>query len=165
MRTGARVDDGRSLYAPQVGVDPDGPWFLGWIKQVRAPLDAPEDAVAGCLTLPRRLRLVADVLLSPVDRRLAALLGDSIEVDEHGTLPAYAHVAATVDAMTVRGTELSVTLQPGAEAWLDGEILEVYPPEAPPRTYRDPGTAAWRLVGDPAAAAVRLLNTRIPVSR
>jgi len=58
-------------------------------------------------------------------------------------------------AVTLRGTELSVTLQPGAEAWLDGEVLEVYPPDAPPRTYRDPGTAAWRLVGDGSAATVR----------
>jgi beta-fructofuranosidase len=149
------VDDGRSLYAPQVGVDPDGPWFLGWVMQVGARVDRPEDAVAGCLTLPRRLSVARDVLLSPVDRRLAALLGESIEVDDDGTLPAYAHLAADEDAVTLRGTELSVTLQPGAEAWLDGEVLEVYPPDAPPRTYRDPGTAAWRLVGDGSAATVR----------
>ena len=149
------VDDGRSLYAPQVGVDPDGPWFLGWVMQVGAPVDAPEDAVAGCLTLPRRLSVAGDVLLSPFDRRLAALLGEPIQVDDDGTLPACAHLAADEEAVTLRGTELSVTLQPGAEAWLDGEVLEVYPPDAPPRTYRDPGTAAWRLVGDGSAATVR----------
>jgi beta-fructofuranosidase len=158
------VDDGRSLYAPQVGVDPDGPWFLGWIMQVGAPLDAPEDTVAGCLTLPRRLGIAKDVLLSWTDRRVAALLGESIAVNEQGTLPAYAHVVAGEDAVTLRGTELSVTLQPGAEAWLDGEILEVYPLDAPPRTYRDPGTAGWRLVGDWATAAVRLVAARSAVS-
>lgn len=164
VRTCGRVDDGRSLYAPQVGVDPDGPWFLGWIMQVGAPLEAPENAVAGCLTLPRRLRVAGDVLLSRADRRVAALLGESIEVNEEGTLPTYAHVAANQDAVTLRGRELSVTLQPGAEAWLDGEILEVYPPDAPPRTYRDPGTAAWRLVGDRATAEVRLVVAPVPVS-
>jgi beta-fructofuranosidase len=159
IRTCSRVDDGRSLYAPQVGLDPDGPWFLGWIMQVRAPLEAPEDAVAGCLTLPRRLRIAGDVLLSHADRRLKALLRKSIAVDDQGTLPAYAHVAAGEDAVTLRGTELSVTLQPGAEAWLDGEILEVYPLDTPPRTYRDPGTANWSVVGDWATATVRPVAT------
>ena len=149
------VDDGRSLYAPQVGVDPDGPWLLGWVMQVGAPLDAPEDAVAGCLTLPRRLSVAEDVLLCRVDPHLTALVGESIAVDDDGTLPAYAHVAAGQDAVTVRGTELSVTLPPGGEAWLDGEVLEAYGPDMPPRTYRDPGTAAWRLAGDRGAATVR----------
>ena len=74
MRGGGRVDDGRSLYAPQVALDADGPWFLGWVMQVGAPAE-PEDAVAGCLTLPRRLRVDGDRVLSAVDRRLTALLG------------------------------------------------------------------------------------------
>ena len=56
VRGGGRIDDGRSLYAPQVALDPDGPWFLGWVMQVGDPGEATEDAVAGCLTLVRRLR-------------------------------------------------------------------------------------------------------------
>ena len=75
LRGGGRVDDGRSLYAPQVALDADGPWFLGWVMQVGAPAESPEDAVAGCLTLPRRLRVDGDRVLSAVDRRLTALLG------------------------------------------------------------------------------------------
>jgi beta-fructofuranosidase len=159
VRGGGRVDDGRSLYAPQVGFDADGPWFLGWVKQVGAPPESPEDAVAGCLTLPRRLRVEGDRVLSAVDRRLAALLGPELTPGPEGELPPHVHVRAGEDAVTLRGRELSVTLLPGAEAWVDGEVLEVYPVNEPPKTYRDAGTAAWQLVGDPTAAVVRAVRT------
>jgi len=154
VRDGGRVDDGRSLYAPQVASDPDGPWFLGWVMQVGAS-DAPADAVVGCLTLVRRLRIVNDRLLSHVDHRQAALLGPPVGVDADGTLPTSAHLAADRDAVTLRGRELSVTVEPGGEAWLDGEVLEVYPADAPPRTYRDPGTSAWLLADGQGGAVVR----------
>jgi hypothetical protein len=62
--------------------------------------------------------------------------------------------------VTLRGNELSVTLQPGAEAWLDGEVLEVYPPDAPPRTYRDLGTAVWSLTEGTSDATVREVRSR-----
>jgi beta-fructofuranosidase len=91
--------------------------------------------------------------------RQAGVLGEPV-VAEEGDLPAYAHVAAAGDAVTLRGNELSVTLQRGAEAWLDGEVLEVYPPDAPPRTYRDPGTAVWRLTEGAAEATVREVRPR-----
>ena len=159
VRGGARIDDGRSLYAPQVALDPDGPWFLGWVMQVGDPGEATEDAVAGCLTLVRRLHLDGDRVLSRVDARQAGVLGEPVVAAE-GDLPAYAHVAAAGDAVTLRGNELSVTLQRGAEAWLDGEVLEVYPPDAPPRTYRDPGTAVWRLTEGAAEATVREVRPR-----
>jgi hypothetical protein len=61
--------------------------------------------------------------------------------------------------VTLRGRELSVTLPPGAEAWVDGEVLEVYPVDELPKTYRDPDTDGWQLVGDPVAAAVRAVRT------
>jgi beta-fructofuranosidase len=147
----APVDEGRSLYAPQVAIDPDGPWFVGWVMQVGAP----DRQLAGCLTLVRRLRLEGDRLLSRVDGRQAALLGAVASVDEDGTLPAYAHLEAREEAVTVRGQALSVTVQPGAEAWFDGEVLEVYPADAPPRTYRDPGTAAWRLAEPQRSTVIR----------
>jgi beta-fructofuranosidase len=159
LRGGGRVDDGRSLYAPQVAFDADGPWFLGWVMQVGAPLEAAEDAVAGCLTLPRRLRVDGDRVLSAVDRRLTALLGPELEPGPGGELPRCVHVRAAEEAVTLRGRELSVTLPPGAEAWVDGEVLEVYPVDELPKTYRDPDTDGWQLVGDPVAAAVRAVRT------
>lgn len=151
VRSVAPVDEGRSLYAPQVALDPDGPWFLGWVMQVGAP----DRDVAGCLTLVRRLRIAGDRLLSRVDDRQRALLGAAASVDEDGTLPAYAQLATREEAVTVRGRELSVTVQPGAEAWFDGEVLEVYPADAPPRTYRDPGTTAWRLAEPQRSTVIR----------
>ena len=159
LRNGGRVDEGRSLYAPQVALDPDGPWFLGWVMQVGVAGEAPEDAVAGCLTLVRRLYLEEGRVLSRVDSRQARLLGEPVAVED-GALPAYTHVAARGDAVTVRGNELSVTLQPGAEAWLDGEVLEVYPPDAPPRTYRDLGTSHWSLTEATSDAIVREVRAR-----
>jgi beta-fructofuranosidase len=159
IRGGGRVDDGRSLYAPQVALDADGLWFLGWVMQVGSPGESPEHAVAGCLTLPRRLRVDGDRVLSVVDRRLTALLGPDVTPGPDGELPPHVHVRAAGDAVTLRGRELSVTLPLGAEAWVDGEVLEVYPVNEPPRTYRDPDTARWHLVGDPAAAAVRAVRT------
>ena len=158
-RGGGRVDDGRSLYAPQVAHDADGPWFLGWVMQVGAPHESPEDAVAGCLTLPRRLRVDGDRVVSAVDRRLTALLGPEVEPGQDGELPPHVHVRSAEDAVTLRGRELSVTLPPDAEAWVDGEVLEVYPMNEPAKTYRDPDTAAWHLVGDPTAAVVRSVRT------
>ncbi|MEP6648433.1 MAG: glycoside hydrolase family 32 protein [Lapillicoccus sp.] len=160
MRGGGRVDDGRSLYAPQVGLDLDGPWFLGWVMQVGAPDEAPEDAVAGCLTLVRRLHITDDQVVSRVDHRQAASLGERVAVGADRTLPAYAQLAAGEDAVTLLGTELTVTLQPGAQAWLDGEILETYAPDAPARTYRDPGTSAWRLAEGATDAVVRHVRAR-----
>ena len=159
LRSGGRVDEGRSLYAPQVALDPDGPWFLGWVMQVGVTGEVPEDAVAGCLTLVRRLYLEEGRVLSRVDSRQARLLGEPLAVED-GAIPAYAHVAARGDAVTLRGNELSVTLQPGAEAWLDGEVLEVYPPDAPPRTYRDLGTAVWSLTEGMSDATVREVRSR-----
>ena len=82
-----------------------------------------------------------------------------MEPGPNGELPPYVHVRAAQDAVTLRGQELSVTLIPGAEAWVDGEVLEVYPVDEPPKTYRDPGTAVWCLVGDPTDAEVRAVRT------
>ena len=59
-RTGGLLDRGPDLYAPQVVVDEPGrPLLLGWVRQDDAAEDAPEDAVAGCLTLRARVRLTA----------------------------------------------------------------------------------------------------------
>jgi beta-fructofuranosidase len=161
VRGGHLVDEGRSLYAPQVALDPDGPWLVGWVMQVGAPTESAEDAVSGCLTLPRRLRVAGDTVLSRIDSRLDALLGEPVTLEADGPLPEYAHVASRTDAVTLRGTELSVTLLPGTEAWVDGEVLEVYPPDAPPRTYRDPGTSAWQLADRATDVSVRRVVTSL----
>ncbi len=164
VRGGGRVDEGRSLYAPQVALDPDGPWFLGWVMQEGVPgvvigEAAGSDAVAGCLTLVRRLSLDGDRVIGRVDPRQKSVLRGEVAVTDGALLPVYGHVVADGAGVTLRGGELSVTLQPRAEAWLDGEVLEVYPPNDPPRTYRDVGTTAWQLVGDPGDARVREVRT------
>ena len=87
VRGGARIDDGRSLYAPQVALDPDGPWFLGWVMGCGVPGEAAENAVAGCLTLVRRLHLDGDRVLSHADPRQAGLLGEPVVAEKAATFP------------------------------------------------------------------------------
>jgi hypothetical protein len=43
---------------------------------------------------------------------------------------------------------------------LDREVLEVYPPDAPPRTYRDLGTSHWSLTEATSDAIVREVRAR-----
>ncbi len=169
VRGGGLVDTGPSMYAPQAVPDRDGPLLLGWVRQEGAPDDAPLDAVAGCLTLPRRLSLVDGALVSVVDPAVRRLAGDV--VDAHDTLPQWAYLAITPDEpaaapATVRlvgsGGSVLVAVDRATEVWLDGDVVEVYPAGAPAATYRVEGAAPWRLQLDDAAVRVRALEVRIP---
>jgi beta-fructofuranosidase len=144
LRSAGRVDEGGAFYAPQVALDPDGPWLLGWVMESGAPDDAPDDAVAGCLTLPRRLSVIDDRVVSHADPRTRRLVGpvapDAPGGD--GAVPTCAHLDVEGDA-TLVGSQGPVVLQAGSEAWVDGDVLEVYPPDGAPVTVRHPRTSAW----------------------
>lgn len=162
------LDEGPSCYAPQVALDPDGPWLHGWVLDVGRP-DAPAPAVSGCLTLPRRLHLVGDAVVSRVDDRLGAYVGGQPSTPVTGAqlaagvdLPLVARVtgagAEPTAALTLRGAEGDVEIHVGAtgfEVWVDADVVEVYRETLPPVTVRQPGTAGWRLraTGGPAAGA------------
>ncbi len=162
-RSSGPADAGTVCYAAQVLQDAPGggPLFLGWARE-DDPVDrtAPlhPDAVAGCLTLPRRLRLDGDRLVSDLEPAVRALVGDRAEVGPHGELPpaAYLRVGSPV---TLTGGTARIDVEPGAEVWLDDDVVEVYPTSGTPETYRDPGTTAWRL--SPAAAAA-VFAVRVP---
>ena len=149
LRGGGRVDDGAAFYAPQVATDPDGPWLLGWVMESGAPDDAPDDAVAGCLTLPRRLSVVDDRVASQPDPRIRGLIGPVVPEfpGAEGALPACAHlrVDRAAVAATVVGSLGPVDLPAGSEVWVDGDVVEVYPPGGVPVTVRHPQTSPWVL--------------------
>lgn len=169
------LDEGPSCYAPQVALDPDGPWLHGWVLDTDRP-DDPAPAVSGCLTLPRRLHLVGDTVVSRVDDRLRTYVGDQPSTPLTGAqlaagvdLPlvarvtgAGAHPAASV---TVTGFEHDVEIPVGAtgfEVWVDADVMEVYREERPPVTVRQPGTTGWRLRATGDVEAARLTEVAPP---
>lgn len=176
-----RLDAGEVCYAPQFALDPDGPWHLGWARQedVRADDTAPdEDLVAGCLTLPRRIRVVGDRIVVTRDPATEALLADESEELDAGEheLPAASMTLTHGGALISPEGEIPLPDCP-VEVWLDGEVVEVYPAEAPgdgagggiagvggpgvPATYRHVDTVAWRL-RVPSGATARLRRVRVP---
>lgn len=163
-QTGGRVDGGRSLYAPQVLQDAPGggPLLFGWVREDDAPDGAGSDAVAGCLTLPRRLALDGGRLVSSVDPAVRSLFGPVEAVAADGTLPSRAYLRVDSDVArpaTLSGGSRVLDLPAGAEVWLDGAVVEIYLIDGTPRTYRDPGTTAWTL--SPVAASTELRSLRV----
>ncbi|MEO7061467.1 MAG: hypothetical protein ABI083_17240, partial [Lapillicoccus sp.] len=144
---GGRVDEGAAFYAPQVALDPDGPWLLGWVMEDGVADDAPADTVAGCLTLPRRLSVVAGRLVSEADSRTHRLVGEVVGAAD-GVVPACAHLRVAGGDATLVGSQGPVTLPAGAQVWLDGDVVEVYPPGGVPVTVRHPRTSPWVVAGE-----------------
>jgi len=157
LRGGGRVDEGRAFYAPQVALDPDGPWLLGWVMESGVPDDAPNDTVAGCLTLPRRLSLIDDRCVSGADPRTRRLIGPLVPVDD-GAVPACAHLSVDDGGATLVGSQGPVMLPAGAEVWLDGDVVEVYPADGVPVTLRHPLTSPW-LIAPGGRVTVRQVVT------
>lgn len=171
-----RLDVGTVCYAPQVATDPRGAWHLGWVRQegVRADDTAPEeDLVAGCLTLPRRMRVVGDRVVVTRDPATDALVADSVDgADEllpgEHDLPAAAMVRTLGGALLSEEGEIVLPDVP-VEVWVDGEVVEVYPAQADgtgpgphvPATHRHADTARWRL-RVPEGGAARLRPVRVP---
>ncbi|MEO8827985.1 glycoside hydrolase family 32 protein [Lapillicoccus sp.] len=148
--SGGLVDGGSSFYAPQVLQDAPGggPLLFGWVREDGADAAASPEAVAGCLTLPRRLGLDGGRLVSCVDPAVRTLFGPIDAIPADGALPAQAYLRVgreDAQGVILAGVSLVIEVPVGAEAWLDGEVAEVYPVDGPPRTYRDPGTQMWTL--------------------
>ena len=155
-RSGGRLDEGPDFYAPLVVADgPDDPLLLGWVREADAPDDAPPDAVAGCLTLPRRLSLHGDRVAVRPDPALEALLGpevrpDGVALPQHGRVVLDPRSSVVLAADGVR-LELAADEGP-YELWLDGPVLEVFRPGGTARTARGP--APWRPEGAWSGAVV-----------
>lgn len=154
-RAGGLLDTGPDFYAPQVVADEPGrPLLLGWVRQDDAPDDAPPDAVAGCLTLPRRLEPVAGRVAVVPHPALAALVEQEevAPADLGGVLvlPLHARVrvAGSRGRVELRAGDVVVPLDGDVEVWLDGEVAEVFRPGTVAGTARSPGCAPWSLVGD-----------------
>ena len=163
-RAGGRLDHGPDFYAPLVVADdPADPLLLGWVREPDAPDDAPPDAVAGCLTLPRRLSLRGDRVAVRPDPALEALLGpelDPPDLQQHVRAVLPPHVRAVLQPrapVALVADDVRLELAPdGAayELWLDGPVAEVFRPGGIARTAR--GGGSWRLEGDLTGAAVSL---------
>jgi beta-fructofuranosidase len=156
-RSGGLLDLGPDFYAPQVVADEPGrPLLLGWVRQDDAPHDAPPDAVAGCLTLPRRLEAASGGGLAVLPHpALDALVAQEQRVAPdllHApfALPPQARVriARAGAEVRLRAGAVEVPVDGDVELWLDGEVAEVFRPGTVARTVRSPGCAPWSLVGD-----------------
>ncbi len=147
LRTLSAFDVGDACYAPQVALDDDGLWAMGWVLQRVAPGAEPDDGVAGCLTLVRRARRDGPHVWWEADVRAESLLGRGVETVAatfRGELPPASRVVLE-SAAVVRSGEVAVDLAAGATAWVDEDVLEVYPPSGPPSTWRAPGPGPWVL--------------------
>ena len=143
LRSLSSFDAGAGCYAPQVATDAEGPWALGWVLQRHLPPEATgPDAVAGCLTLPRRPRREGDHVWWGADPRTRDLVGPTAPVPGSGELPEAAHGVLT-GAGSLRRGDLVVDLPAGTEVWLDDDVLEAYPPGAAPLTHRAVGRGPW----------------------
>ncbi len=152
-RTAGLLDTGPDFYAPQVVADEPGrPLLLGWVRQADAADDAPDDAVAGCLTLPRRLAAGPGGIAVLPHPALEALVGDGhrIAAQEELELPlrARVRVAGSEARLVLRAGGVELPLTGPVELWLDGEVAEVFRPGTVAGTVRSPGCAPWSLVGD-----------------
>lgn len=148
------LDDGADFYAPQVTIADGSPLLLGWIRQVDQ--DPAETDHAGCLTLPRRLALRDGVVVSTVDPgAAAALAGESRPVAPGLVSLSGRHARFTVDdgGARLRHASGQVAVPAGAELWVDGPVLELYPRDGVPSTWRT--ESPWALEV-PATARVRV---------
>lgn len=166
LRTVEPFDTGEACYAPQVATDDEGPWALGWVKQEGVASETDPDAVAGCLTLPRRPRREGGRVWWEVDRRTQALLGSPIGQDGSGEggreLPSGAYVVVEGPggpAHLTRG-DLVVELPAGTTVWLDDDVLEAYPPHSVPATHRAGSPGPWVLEPGSATPYVRSVRLR-----
>lgn len=169
---GVRIDDGPELYAPQLVQDGQNPLLLGWIRQEGMPdgrdvvtgdgiePDGPgavaeRDAVAGCLSFPRRLRWSGDRLVVSLDPAVQTLRLAPHSVTGPRSGVALPHAAAVTLSGggggrwgVLRGDEREIVLTGGvgSQVWVDGEVAEIFPgDESMPTTVRQAGTVTWRL--------------------
>lgn len=156
------LDAGADFYAPQV-IDVDGtPLLFGWVRE--SDRDPAVVDHAGCLTLPRRLALQGGVVTSAVDARAAAVLAGDAQPVGTGVVPLagrHARLVVDDDGARLRHPDLGeVAVPAGAEIWVDGPVLELYPPDGVPATWRS--EAAWEL-DVPAGVAVMASEVTVSV--
>jgi len=132
------LDDGTDCYAPQVSLADGEPLLVGWVRQ-----EAQDPAVrdhAGCLTLPRRLQLVGGLVVSRVDPgAAAALAGDVFPLGAGTTVLADRRWVVEVVGVGARLTHPAhgvVEVPDGSQVWVDGAVLEYYPKDGVPGTWR-----------------------------
>lgn len=169
----APCDTGTHLFAPQVLADDGtgaGPLLFGWVRE-EDPGRAhglPDDALVGCLTLPRRLALDGGRLTTRPDDAVRHLRGAAAPLAPGGhplSAACCIRVERSVPGLVLGPVGLDLGDAPaGTEVWVDGPVVEVYPGDGTaPATLRHP-PAAWTLhVPDGAAvtlAAVVILRER-----
>ncbi len=147
----SRLDLGDAFYAPQAVQDGEHPLLFGWILQEDRFEEG--DLVAGCLSFPRRLARAADGTLvcriEPAVDSLRRAASGPQRGPQRIALPS----AAVVDVVEGPGEgggglarlvggawAVDVGRHAGTTAWVDGDVVEVYPGDDTP-------PSSWRLVG------------------
>ena len=140
VRSAHAVDEGADFYSPQVvAAAGQAPLLMGWIRQ-----DGQDPRVrdhAGCLSLPRRLRLVDGLVTGEVDPGAASALtsGQARPLPAGRTSLADRRWALDVVGRGVRldHPDLGVhDVAPGDRVWVDGSVLELYRASGVPATWR-----------------------------
>lgn len=150
------LDHGRSFYAPQIVADDGGALCFGWVRELeRHPAPPP---VAGCLTLPRRLRIAGQEVVSDVDPGVVEVLtrgGETtaLATGRH-TVSAGRVVVSGPALLSAEGDpSIQLDLPAGGTVWLDADVAEAFVDGDAPTTRR--GLGDWVLdLPDGSAAAL-----------
>lgn len=145
-RSGGSFDHGPDLYAPHLVQDgAHGALLFGWVRQDDAADDAPQDAVAGCLTFRRRMSLDRGRVVVSPDPALAALVGPEAVVpqdrlqDRRLALPEQARARVRgAGGLALVADDVRLELD-DCEVWVDGPVAEVFRPGAVASTVRTLG--------------------------
>ena len=165
VRSAHAVDEGADFYSPQVvAAAGQAPLLMGWIRQ-----DGQDPRVrdhAGCLSLPRRLRLVDGLVTGEVDPGAASALtpGPARPLPAGRTSLADRRWALDVIGQGVRLDHPDLgehDVAPGDQVWVDGSVLELYRASGVPATWRhdEPWTL---LVPADGAVEAREVAPRVP---
>ena len=157
------IDTGSDLYAPQVSLADGEPLLIGWIRE--PDQDPAVRDQAGCLSLPRRLRLAGTTVVSQVDpgaatalrgQRVPTRTGDIDLTDRRWSLTVTGPGAAL--RHPVHGL---LPVAAGDQIWVDGPVVELYHPAAAASTWRH--DQPWRLeLNEPAAVEICEVRPRTP---
>ena len=163
-RSAHAVDEGADFYSPQVVADDDAPLLMGWIRQ-----DGQDPRVrdhAGCLSLPRRLRLVDGLVTGEVGPGAASALTPGQARPLPAGRPDLADRRWALDVVGP-GARLDHPdlgehdVAPGDRIWVDGAVVELYRAAGVPATWRhdEPWTL---LVPADGAVEAREVAPRVP---
>lgn len=155
-RTAGRLDEGTSLYAPQVLDDRahDRVLLIGWARE----LGLDDAAVAaqgwqGVLTLPRVLTVTDDTLVVSFAAELTRLRGREVETLDG--LDAFDLVADSEATLLLDGVAV-VDLRPGDRVIVDGSVVEVTGSRSVTTRAYPGATGRWSVTGHVRAWDLRL---------